>query len=116
MVGWFNLTQHELSFVGVGSHPSCKDREGVVIMTGSNAPSPPPPSSVTYGDADGNGSFGMSDLNTVVDWILGRKSKPSSGSTAFIAADVDGNGSIGMSDLNLFVDKLLGRITKFPVE
>ena len=76
---------------------------------------PAPSSGVTYGDANGDGLVGMADLNTLVDWILGRISPPTTGTTAFTNADVDGSGSIGMSDLNLLVDYVLGRITQFPV-
>ena len=71
---------------------------------------------VRYGDADQDGAVGMSDLNTLVDWILGRVSPPSAGSTAFVSADVNGDVSVGMPDLNLLVDYILGRISKFPVE
>jgi hypothetical protein len=73
-------------------------------------------SAVVYGDANGDGVFGMADINTLVDWILGRKTPPAAGSAAFIASDVTGDGKVDMQDLNSMVDRLLGRITKFPVE
>jgi alpha-tubulin suppressor-like RCC1 family protein len=69
-----------------------------------------------YGDANQDGIVGLADINTLVDWILGRTSAPAQGSQAFIDADVDGNGKVELQDLNLFVDRILGRITKFPVE
>ena len=74
-----------------------------------------PPNLPKYGDSNEDGSVGMADLNLLVDWILGRTTEPSAGSTAFTNSDVDGSGTIGMSDLNLLVDYILGRITKFPV-
>ena len=77
---------------------------------------PPLDGRVFVGDADGNGSVGMGDLNLCVDWILGRKAMPSAGSDVFVNTDVNGDGSVGMGDLNLLVDFILGRITKFPVE
>ena len=73
-------------------------------------------SGATYGDANGDGSVTMADLNTLVDWILGRVSQPAAGSVTFLNADVNGNSSISMADLNLLVDFILGRINKFPVE
>ncbi len=58
----------------------------------------------------------MADLNTLVDWILGRTAMPAQGSDAFLNADVNGDGSVGMADLNYVVDYILGRIVKFPLE
>jgi hypothetical protein len=69
-----------------------------------------------YGDANQDGTFALGDINTLVDWILMRTAKPSSGSQAFINADVNGSGTVDLQDLNFFVDRLLMRITKFPVE
>ena len=69
-----------------------------------------------YGDADLDGNIGMSDLNTMVDWILMRVTPPDAGSGAHTNADVDGDGTVGMSDLNLLVDYILGRITEFPAD
>ena len=66
---------------------------------------------VPFGDANEDGSVGMADLNTLVDWILGRVTPPAPGSAAFTNADVDGSGTIGMADLNLLVDFILGRIS-----
>jgi hypothetical protein len=75
-----------------------------------------PTAAVVYGDADGDGTVDTRDLNTVVDWLLGRTSPPSPGSAAFVASDVDGDKKLDRGDLDLLVDYLLGRITKFPVE
>jgi hypothetical protein len=69
-----------------------------------------------YGDANGDGAFGMADINQMVDWLLGRSSPPASGTTRFTTSDVNGDNQLSMADLNLMVDRLLGRITKFPVE
>jgi hypothetical protein len=69
-----------------------------------------------YGDANGDGSFGMADINVMVDWILMRSSTPAAGTALFTACDVNGDGQLGMADLNLLVDRLLGRVTKFPAE
>ena len=71
---------------------------------------------VVYGDLTQDGSFGVDDLNALIDLILGRTSPPVLGSAAFIAADVDGDNALGMGDLNLYVDHILGRIILFPVE
>jgi hypothetical protein len=71
---------------------------------------------IVYGDANGDGVFGMADINQMVDWILGRKTAPTAGSATFIASDVTGDGLVDMQDLNKMVDRLLGRIMKFPVE
>jgi hypothetical protein len=71
---------------------------------------------VVYGDANGDGIFGMADINQMVDWLLSRSTPPSAGAAKFIAADVNGDSQLTMADLNLMVDRLLGRITKFPVQ
>jgi outer membrane protein assembly factor BamB len=76
----------------------------------------PPPSSIIYGDANGDGGFSLADINQMVDWLLVRTAPPASGSAKFTACDVNGDGILSLADLNLFVDRLLGRITKFPVE
>jgi hypothetical protein len=69
-----------------------------------------------YGDANGDGAFGMADINQMVDWLLGRATPPASGTARFSVSDVNGDNNLSMADLNLMVDRLLGRITKFPVE
>jgi hypothetical protein len=71
---------------------------------------------IVYGDANGDGIFGMADVNQMVDWLLSRSTPPAVGVTAFTRSDVNGDNTLSMADLNLFVDKLLGRIAKFPVE
>jgi hypothetical protein len=71
---------------------------------------------LVYGDANGDGGFGLADINQMVDWILSRTTPPVSGTAAFTRCDVNGDGLLGMQDLNLYVDRLLGRITKFTVE
>jgi outer membrane protein assembly factor BamB len=76
----------------------------------------PPPSSIVYGDANGDGGFSLADINQMVDWLLVRSAPPASGSAKFTACDVNGDGTLSLADLNLFVDRLLGRINKFPVE
>ena len=81
--------------------------------TGGGTPPPPPPPPPKYGDANQDGSVSMADLNTLVDWLLGRTATPSAGSPAFINADVNKDNTITMADLNLLVDFLLGRITVF---
>ena len=73
-------------------------------------------SPIVYGDLGQDGSFGVEDLNLLIDIILGRTSPPALGSPAFIAGDVDADDSLGMGDLNLYVDMILGRITQFPAE
>jgi hypothetical protein len=74
------------------------------------------PVPLIYGDANGDGAFGMADVNQMVDWLLVRTAPPAAGTAAFIRSDVNGDGLLTMADLNLYVDKLLGRIQKFPVE
>ena len=85
-------------------------RDIFVYTRRRTAPAPVP------GDADKDGSVGMGDLNTMVDWILLRVAPPVSGSDVHTNADVDGDDTIGMADLNLMVDYILGRITQFPGE
>jgi hypothetical protein len=71
---------------------------------------------VVYGDANGDGVFGMADINQMVDWLLSRSTPPVAGAAKFTASDVNGDNQLTMADLNLMVDRLLGRITKFPVQ
>jgi hypothetical protein len=92
----------------------------VLLLTNGSAVTPWPPaggsSGIVYGDANGDGAFGMADINQMVDWLLSRTTPPAAGAAAFIRSDVNGDGLLTMADLNLYVDKLLGRITKFHVE
>jgi Tol biopolymer transport system component len=68
------------------------------------------------GDANQDGAFNPGDINTVIDWLLGRTPFPGSEERSFIAADVDMNSVINPDDIEYMIDKLLGRIDKFPVE
>jgi hypothetical protein len=81
-------------------------RDGVVTMY---AP-------VVYGDADGDGSVTLGDVNRIVDWLAGKAPMPEAGTRDFLAADVNGDGIINLADVNLIIDQMLGRIAKFPVE
>ena len=55
-------------------------------------------------DVNGDGNVDVSDLNTLVDVILGISSLAD-----FPAADIDGNGDANISDLNMLIDYLLGQ-------
>jgi hypothetical protein len=92
-----------------GPHTAPELGTFVVMKTGTGSVG-------VYGDANGDGAFGMADINQVVDWLLGRSTAPAAGAAAFTRSDVNGDGVLSMADLNLFVDKILGRITKFPIE
>lgn len=67
-----------------------------------------------YGDADGNGSFGMGDINATVDYILGKPTAFALDSLDFFNADVNRDGVVNMADLNIMVDCLVGRTVSEP--
>lgn len=69
-----------------------------------------------HGDAGLDGSFGIEDLNLVIDWLVGRAPMPAAGDDAYVATDVDGDSYINLADLHWMIMRLLGQVTKFPVE
>ena len=54
------------------------------------------------GDVDGDGKIAISDVSTLVDFIL-----DSSIEICAVNADVDGDGAIGISDVSSLIDKIL---------
>ena len=54
------------------------------------------------GDVNGDGAVDVSDVNMVVNIMLGRDEPVP-------AADVDGNGSVDVSDVNAIINIMLGK-------
>lgn len=57
------------------------------------------------GDIDGNGTVDVTDLNLLVNIILGKTTSDSSQATS----DIDGNGTVDVTDVNLLVNIILGK-------
>ena len=81
------------------------------IPTNDNQSTTPAMSSLTIvkeasyliGDVDCNGSVGISDVSTLIDYLLGKRPEPFS----MAAADVDGSSTIDISDVSALIDILL---------
>ena len=58
-------------------------------------------SDFTYGDVDGDGKIGISDVTSLIDLLLNLNT------TANLAADVDGDGNVSISDVTALIDMLL---------
>ena len=58
------------------------------------------PMSARTGDVNGDGEVNISDVNAVIDIILGGVSNP--------AGDVNGDGEVNISDVNTVIDIILG--------
>ena len=69
-----------------------------------------------HGDASLSGTFGISDVLLVIDWLVGKVAEPAPVEEAFLAADVDGDSLITLSDVIRMIHKLVGKIELFPVE
>lgn len=54
-----------------------------------------------YGDVDGNGAVDISDVNIVINVMLGKDTNP--------AADVTGEGTVDISDVNVVINVMLGK-------
>jgi len=78
--GWIGETSTEVAG-GIDFHP--------------DAVMPP----VIAGDVNGDGEVGVSDINSVIDVILGGPALPS--------ADVNGDGEVGVSDVNALIGIIL---------
>ena len=74
--GWIGETSTEVA-AGIDYHP--------------DAVMPP----VITGDVNGDGEVSVSDINSVIDVILGGATLPS--------ADVNGDGEVGVSDVNALI-------------
>ena len=59
-----------------------------------------PSSAAIYGDVNNDGEVNISDINAVIDVILGGRDDPS--------RDVNGDGEVNISDVSAIVDLLLG--------
>ena len=63
---------------------------------------------VTYKpyDVNGDGTVNISDVTTLVDFVLGKNTSP----CVEAACDVNGDGSVNISDVTYLVDVILGKI------
>ena len=55
------------------------------------------------GDVDHSGSVSISDVTTLIDYVLDNTSP-----ICLFCADVDGDGKVGISDVTLLIDMILG--------
>ena len=55
------------------------------------------------GDVDGNGTVDISDVNTVINVMLGKNS------SAMLQADVTGDGTVDVADVNAVINIMLGK-------
>lgn len=56
------------------------------------------------GDLDGNGSVDVSDVNLIINIVLGNANGDD-----YPLSDIDGNGSIDITDVNLLINMVLGK-------
>ncbi len=63
---------------------------------------PVPPTPAVLGDLDGNGTADVTDVNILVNMILGKQAKTK-------AADLDNSGDVDVTDVNLLVNIILGK-------
>ena len=59
---------------------------------------------VLIGDVDDDGEVGISDVSTLVDYLLGNNPEPFN----MINADIDGDG-VAISDVSALIDMLLNQ-------
>ena len=81
-----------ISLKGAGTAKEVINCEGIAI--------PIPEPGGVYGDVDGNGIVDITDMNIIINVILGLEENP--------AADVDGNGITDITDMNIVINAILG--------
>jgi len=59
---------------------------------------------VQIGDVNGDGSTSMSDVTTLISYVLGNNPSP----IVVEACDVNGDGSVTMSDVTMLISNVLG--------
>ena len=78
------------------------DLDGVTAVYLAEAPEP----EVVPGDVDGDGVVSISDVSTLIDFLLGNEPAPER-DVNMLGADVDEDGVVGISDVSALIDLLL---------
>ena len=56
-------------------------------------------------DLNGDGVVDISDLNIVINWMLGKGDT----NVTFVQADVSDDGNVDISDINMVINTMLGK-------